>query len=369
MMKRATIISCIVMLALSAVCVGAATGIFTKNNFTSMQRAWQPVPSGHAAGKDNGTGSGSHHQGEDCGICHRPGAKGQAYDFAMAGTFYSDRLGRGFAPGGEVILEDYDGNIISMTANSAGNFWSAVRPSSYPYAVSTYHGHGPFVPLYQLYTSGSLKGTLKTPADPNDSITWKYKAWVKSGKAATPMMSVAGVGGGTTAPRMSCNMHHAGMGSRGGLWTGQDSTLRSYPSAGLSYKKHIFPILRSKCAPCHIPGATHTGLGGKPEYDHEMDRSTGIPVLEFSDGLDLMTYEGSNVSSPVYDPVSGAVVGNEMVTKMGIRASIDLANPSASMLLVKTTGVTSHGGGVFWDTGNPDYVAIRQWVAEGALKN
>lgn len=368
-MKKTIILSSIVMLALSTVFAGATSGIFTKDNFTSMQRAWQPAPSGHMPGKDNGAGIGTHHPGEDCGTCHRPGAKGQAYDFAMSGTFYRDRLGRSFASGAEVILEDYDGNIISMTANSAGNFWTSARPSSNPYSVSTYHGHGPLVPLYELYTSGSLQGTLKTPADPNNSITWKYKSWVKNGRSVTPMMSVAGVGGGTTAPRMSCNMHHAGMGSRGGLWTGQERTLPSYPTTGLSYKKHIFPILRSKCAPCHIPGATHTGLGSKPEYDHEMDKAKGIPVLEFSDGLDLMTYEGSSVSAPVYDPVTGAVTGSEIILKGGVLSAVDLASPVASLLLVKTQGVTSHGGGVFWDTNNPDYVAIRQWIAEGALKN
>lgn len=354
---------------LGVVCVSANTGFFNGTNFTSMQRAWQPVPDTHLPGQDNGAGYGTHHPGEDCGICHRPGAKGGAYDFAVAGTFYRDRLGRNVAPGGEVILQDYDGTVISMTANSAGNFWTYKRPSSNPYSVSTYHGHGPFVPLYGLYTSGSLKGSLRTPADPENSLTWKYKAWVRNGSSVTPMMSIAGVGGGTTAPRMSCNMHHAGLGSRGGLWTGQEPTLAGYPSSGLSYRKHIFPILRSKCAPCHIPGATHTGLGGKSEFDHEMDPQTGIPLLDYSDGLDLMTYEGSSVAAPVYDPLSGAVTGTEQIVKMGIRSVIDLAAPDASPLLAKTSGGISHGGGVLWQRDNPDYGALRQWIAEGALKN
>jgi len=66
------------------------------------------------------------------------------------------------------------------------------------------------------------------------------------------MVSIAPVGG----VRMSCSMHHAGMGDRGGLWVLDNSSLRSYPTTGLGYKKHILPILRSKCAPCHIPGDT-----------------------------------------------------------------------------------------------------------------
>jgi hypothetical protein len=374
-MKKTIILSGIAALLLGAVIVGATTDLFTSDNFTSMQRAWQPAPDGLKPGQDNGVGTGTHHPGEDCGICHRPGGRAAAYDLAMGGTFYRDRAGRSVLEGGEVILEDYAGKVFTITSNSSGNFWLPMNPdgssplASHPYTVSTYHGHGPFVPLYELYTSGSLKGQLKTPANPNDSSTWKYKAWAKGGKTVTPMMSIAGVGGGPTAPRMSCNMHHASLGSRGGLWTGMESTLAAYPAKELSYRKHIFPILRSKCAPCHIPGATHTGLGSKPEYDHELDPAKGVPVLEYSDGLDLMTFEGSSVPSPLYDPRTGAVTGTELVTKMGIRSVVDRANPDASPLLVKTVGGTSHGGGVFWKHQDPDCQAIRQWIAEGALKN
>lgn len=353
----------VILCALAAV---AVTGIFTPDNFTSYERRWQPAPTGYQAGKDNGSGIGTHHPGEDCGICHKPG--GKAPDLIIAGTLYRDRLATQVAEGGEIILEDLNGKVISMVSNVAGNFWSMASIGSYPYTVGTYHGHAPFVPKYELYTSGTQKGQLKTPADPTDSLTWKYKAWVKSGTALTPMMSVAGVGGGVTAPRMSCNMHHAGLGSRGGLWTGSAPTLRSYPQSGLSYKKHIFPILRSKCAPCHIPGATHTGLGTKAEYDHELGLG-GVSPLEFSSSLDLMTFDGSSVSAPIYNPTTGVVIGTEMVTKRGVKAVIDPSSPSYSPLLVKTTSGTSHGGGVFWGTSDADYMALRQWITEGGRNN
>ena len=197
-MKKTTIIAGISSLVLSALAVGAATGIFTPDNFTSYERRWQPAPTGYQSGKDNGAGIGTHHPGEDCGICHKPG--GKAPDLIIAGTLYKDRLATQVAEGGEIILEDVNGKVISMVSNGAGNFWSSTPIGSYPYTVGTYHGHAPFVPKYELYSSGTQKGQLKTPADPNDSLTWKYKAWVKSGEALTPMLSVAGVGGGTTAP-------------------------------------------------------------------------------------------------------------------------------------------------------------------------
>ena len=361
-MKKTIITVGISAVILSALAVGAATGIFTPDNFTSYERRWQPAPTGHQVGKDNGSGIGTHHPGEDCGTCHKP--DGKAPDLIIAGTLYRDRLATQVAAGGEIILEDLNGKVISMTSNSAGNFWSSESIGSYPYTVGTYHGHAPFVPKYRLDSAGALL----TPADPNDSLTWKYKSWVRNGAALTPMMSIAGVGGGVTAPRMSCNMHHAGLGSRGGLWTGRAPTLRSYPATGLSYKKHIFPILRSKCAPCHIPGETHTGLGTRAEYDYEMGQG-GIPPLEFSSNLDLMTFAGSTVSAPVYDPTTGTVIGSKTVSKQGVTTIIDPASPTSSPLLIKTSSGVSHGGGVFWESGDADYVALRQWISEGGQNN
>ena len=39
-------------------------------------------------------------------------------------------------------------------------------------------------------------------------------------------------------------------------------------------------------------------------------------------------------------------------------------------LPVKTvSGGALHAGGVFWNDNSLDYMALRQWIAEGALKN
>ena len=61
-----------------------------------------------------------------------------------------------------------------------------------------------------------------------------------------------------TGMSMTCSMHHSATCSRGALWVSPAPTLPSYPDSGLSYRKHVYPILRSKCSPCHIPGSTMT---------------------------------------------------------------------------------------------------------------
>src|SRR6185369_1420873 len=189
---------------------------------------------------------------EDCGICHTPGGRAGNKVWTMSGTVYDSRGARLPLAGAEIVFQNISGQIISMTSNDLGNFWS----------------DKPFFDNPGNTASGN----------------WNYKAWVKYGTSSRPMVSLAPVGGMTSSPRMSCSMHHAGMGSRGGLWVLANSTLKSYPSSGLSYKKHIFPILRSKCAPCHIPG------------DNTARAPASEPPFDASHGLDLMTYEGSSIT-------------------------------------------------------------------------
>lgn len=314
---------------------------FGTEDFSAAGRMFQPVPTGHLPGKDNGPGFGLHNAGEDCGICHRPGGKAQNYVFTVSGTFYRDRAARRTAEGGEVILLDYDGNVLSMTSNATGNFWSYSPIASNPYAVAS-HG-GTTEPLF----------TDTEPANPADSRTWQYKAWAKLGEQATPMITIAPVGSATDGTsRMSCNMHHSAMGSRGGLWGSRKSTLETYPGEGLSFNRHILPIMISKCVPCHIPGVTTTRLATKSDIEVP---STSI---DYSNGQDFTSYDGSNVSGQ---------------NKKGIAwFAVDYAaSPDDSPLLDKTVvkpvaETTSHAGGDFWSEDDADYKAIRQWIAEGA---
>ena len=169
--------------------------------------------------------------------------------------------------------------------------------ASNPYAVASHDG--PVVPLYEIETPEELQ---------MDPRSWQYKAWVKKGSAIRPMLTIAPAGGSTGMP-MTCSMHHSPMGSRGALWVSSAPALASYPEAGLSYRQHIYPILRSKCSPCHIPGSTMTRLVTKSDLD------TPSTSFDFSSGLDLMTYDGSKVS------------GN---AKRGIANVVDTVHPEKS---------------------------------------
>ncbi len=316
---------------------------FDSSNFSSDGRKFQPVPSGHVRGKDNGPGKGMHNGGEECGACHRPDGKAPVV-FTISGTLYEDRAGRKPLRGGEIILRDINNNVVSMTSNRVGNFWTFAPIASNPYAVAS---HGGMTDL--LY-----------PADPNDARSWQYKAWVKYGNRVRPMVTIVPVGGASDPnSRMSCSMHHGYMGSRGALWVSGESTLPNYSRSNLSFKKHVLPIFRNKCVPCHIPGETWTRLVTQSDVD-----GNPITKIDHSHALDLTSYRGSSV-----------VVNNVMWTKRGIR-DMTLGyqgNPDDSPVLSKTkkqqSGSVIHAGGGFWSSLDADYRAIKQWIAEGAWDN
>ncbi len=324
-----------------ALIVAATTMVYNQDNFNPMGRMYQPAPEGHIVGKDNGPGQGLHHPGEDCAGCHVMGGKADQYQWTVAGTLYADRAGRTPLKGGEIILQDRDGNVISMTSNEVGNFWTTAPIASNPFAVSA-HGNTMDI-LYVL----DGQGNLVEPADPSDRRTWQYKAWVKKGYSVRPMLTIAPAGGSTGMP-MSCGMHHGPQGSRGALWVSSGSCLNAYPEQDLSYRQHVYPILREKCSPCHIPGSTMTRLVTKSDLD------SPSTCFDFSSSLDLMTYEGSTVSG---------------IAKRGIGSVVDTAKPERSKVLNKTVPGKLHGGGTFWKEGDPDYLALKQWIAEGAQNN
>ncbi|VAX14664.1 hypothetical protein MNBD_GAMMA24-1327, partial [hydrothermal vent metagenome] len=203
-MKRAYLLSIILLASLFTGDVKTATA----ENFTPVGMLFAPVPSGHTPGKDNATqsgasqGNGLHMAGNDCGICHKPEGKAGNFVFSMAGTVYKDKAGTIPLSGAEIILQDVAGNVISMTSNAVGNFFT-----------------------YAPIASDPVWGS-----DPEKPKTWRYKAWVKYGEVVRNMVTLAGVGGSSaTTARMSCNMHHGWGGSRGSLTTGSFQVLASYP--------------------------------------------------------------------------------------------------------------------------------------------
>lgn len=347
---------------------GQVSGYNPAFNADGMKMA--PVPSGHVPGKDNGPGLGLHNSGEDCGICHTPNGKAGNYVFTVGGTIYEDREARNPLKGAEVILQDYSGKVISMTTNELGNFWTYVSIASNPYSIAS-HGNTEF--LYSLNAIGSVK-----PADASDPRTWQYKAWVKNPDGTVvSMMTIAPIGGATkgSSLRMGCSMHHSAFGSTGALWASRTSTLATYPSTSLSFKKHILPIFLSKCASCHVPGNKMTRLVTASDVmtistpDRPLSLINGaVTSIDFSNGRDFTSYDGSAVTI-------GTGAAAVTITKPGIKdLSINFqSNPDASPLLVKTKiqpgSKVVHGGGSFWTQEDLDYKAIRQWILEGARNN
>jgi mono/diheme cytochrome c family protein/cytochrome c5 len=318
-----------------AVVAAAAVAGWDSTNFTMAERRWQPAPSDHVVGKDSSPlgVDGSHHPGEDCGICHAPAIPGgdpgglnttyqpaaRARVFTLTATIVDSRAARFPIPGGEVVVQDYDGKVLSMKADDVGNAWTDAPI-----------GFDPRV-------GGST-----------DTAAWRYKAWVRAEGGARPMMTIPPVGG-MSVPRMSCGMHHVGTGTMGGLWASPRGTLRDPPAANVSYRKHVHAILRSKCAPCHVPGPTAASQAGET-FDYGAD-------------LDLMNLDGSMVV--LHDSAGGTTT----YAKAGVRSAVNVVSPDASVLLTKTLEGSTHGGGVFWNRTSADYQVIRQWILEGASDN
>lgn len=342
----------------------AHTLTYDSTNFNADARKLQPAPAGHTVGKDNGPGQGLHNSGDDCAICHTTYGKAGNYVFTIAGTIYEDRAARRPLTRAEVILQDYAGNVLSMTTNEAGNFWTYREIASNPYAVASHSGTTHL--LYTVNADGSV-----TPADPSDSRTWQYKAWVRNPDGAVrQMVTIAPVGGSTgVVPRMSCNMHHSPFGSTGAAWASRKSSLTSYPSSSLSFRKHILPIFVSKCAPCHVPGAKATRLVTMSDIYTQTTNTTNVPLtnaavtsIDYSSGRDFTSYAGSIYTS-----------GSATVTKQGIRDFVNIPDPDTSPVLSKAmlqaAGTATHAGGTFWSAVDADYKAVRQWIAEGAHNN
>ncbi len=336
--------------------------------FNADGMKYQPAPTGHIPGKDNGAGTGLHNAGEDCGMCHTPNGKAGNYAFTVGGTIYEDRAARRTLKGAEVILQDISGKVISMTTNEAGNFWTYTPLAGNSYAVSSHSGMTDI--LYTVNGDGSV-----TPADTALPMTWEYKAWVKNPDGTVRHMVTIAPIGGMSAPRMGCNMHHSAFGTTGAAWATRKSTVASYPASGLSFGKHILPVFKAKCAPCHVPGATKTRLATISDVlTSSTNTSTlaltnsSITSIDYSGGIDFQSYDGSTVAALV----SGVTT---TITKTGIKA-LTLpyqSNPDASPVLSKTliqpAGVCIHPGGTFWTAEDPDYKAIRAWISEGAQNN
>ena len=306
------IIATIALLGVSVMSMGEE-----EDTFTPVGQKWAPVPTGHIVGKDNDEGFDTkalHFSGIDCGICHTTNGRAGNYVFSVSGTVFKDKTGKETLEEAEIILKDADGNIISMTSNSAGNF----------------------------YTYAPVAFTPVEDDDPDNPRNWRYKAWVKYGDTVRPMNYLAYIGS-NRAPRMSCNMHHgSGIRGRGTLSTGNFSTLPSFPRRNISFENHVRPILKNRCKACHMPASMHPVRSYYPNDPEPFD---------YSGGLDLSSYNK--------DPDNDK----------GVPEIVNTVNPEFSLILSKTVTGSTHSGGAFWDPKDIEFRVIEQWIAEGAQNN
>ena len=49
-----------------------------------------------------------------------------------------------------------------------------------------------------------------------------------------------------------------------------------------------------------------------------------------------------------------------------MRSVVNTGNPEQSLILNKTVPGALHGGRAFWDQSSQDYLALKQWISEGA---
>ena len=77
----------------------------------------------------------------------------------------------------------------------------------------------------------------------------------------------------------------------------------------------------------------------------------GTEIYNYSGELDLSSYT------------------KDVRSEKGILDTVDLSEPVESLLLVKPLTDSTHAGGSFWNSGSPEYEAIKQWIIEGASDN
>ena len=128
-------------------------------------------------------------------------------------------------------------------------------------------------------------------------------------------------------------------GARGPVAPGTYPSLASFPTTGLSFGQHVMPVLKSRCKACHMPGSA------QPLTKY------GSTTFDYSGGLDLSAYEKDAASAK------------------GILDLVNTVVPTASQLLAKPMIGSKHAGGAFWNVGDAEHEAIRQWIAEGAKNN
>lgn len=147
------------LLSLLAACGGAPTGDDTATTCDETNEACGP-------GTCDGEGA-NMLPGADCLACHTPGnfpddkaarakEEDEARFWTAAGTVFADPDGTEPLVGATVRVTDADGNVVEMTSNAAGNFYTA-DPLAFP-IVAEVEKDGDIVEMQGEQETGACNG-------------------------------------------------------------------------------------------------------------------------------------------------------------------------------------------------------------------
>ena len=66
--------------------------------------------------------------------------------------------------------------------------------------------------------------------------------------------------------------------------------------------------------------------------------------------------------------IATVIAASKCRRQTGAQSFPGAADAEKGKRLKTVYGGEPHAGGAFWDAGSPDYTALRQWIAGGALK-
>lgn len=108
------------------------------------------------------------------------------------------------------------------------------------------------------------------------------------------------------------------------------------------------------------------GVDEPPRYSYRQDV---MPILSKT-GCNQGTCHGSLTGKGGFrlslrgdDPI----FDREMMTRDSLGRRVDRNDPARSLLLLKPAGVLPHGGGKRFSVGSPEFTALKEWIAGGAL--
>ncbi len=118
-MKRTLMIAALALLAACENEKGEGGGGTADDTSTACNEANEDCSPGTCGGE-----GGQMLPGADCLACH-DGTNGEAGKFTAAGTVFSDLDGNDVVDGATVRITDADGNVVELTSNAAGNFYTS----------------------------------------------------------------------------------------------------------------------------------------------------------------------------------------------------------------------------------------------------